>query len=60
MKIFCAIGVHKWSEWSKMVSAYSGVYQFKFCKCCNKISQRKAANNIDVNLNIWNNENENN
>jgi len=60
MKILCAIGLHKWSAWSEMIPAYSGIYQFKFCKCCNKIQKIHAGNGIDVNLSLWNHNHENN
>lgn len=56
MTIACKLGFHKFTVWSQLVSTYHGVFQFRYCKCCNKITSREFGNNIKVNLVAWNHE----
>lgn len=51
-----AICFHDWTEWSKLITTYSGVWQFRACKKCNKIRKRWFSGNNDVNLLVYNSE----
>lgn len=46
--------IHRWSPWSKLVKTYDGVYQYKYCKRCNKIAKRKLGVGIEFDLQDWN------
>ena len=52
MKWFCS---HDWPEWSQIVVAYSGVYQYRACNKCNKAVKRRVSFcSNDVNISAWN------
>lgn len=45
---------HKWGKWSELVSAYSGVFQYRICEKCGKVEKKRRGCNNDFNLAIWN------
>lgn len=47
---------HKYTQWSKLVGAYSGVFQYRYCTTCGKLQKRRVGCNNDFNLEIWNKE----
>jgi len=50
---------HKWTAWSKQVPTYDGIYQYSYCKKCNKVRSYRRVGyrgcGNTSNLNIWNN-----
>lgn len=50
---------HDWTPWSQQVSTYDGVYQYSYCKKCNKVkSYRRYGYRGSMNtsnLSVWNN-----
>lgn len=50
MFLFCW---HNWGAWSRLIGAYSGVYQYKKCLKCSMIKHRRNGCNNEHNLSLW-------
>lgn len=38
--MFCRIGIHKWCKWSSVMRGTNGLFQNRYCKCCDKAEIR--------------------
>jgi len=50
---------HDWTAWSQQVPTYDGIYQYSYCKICNRVKsfRRKGYSGCGntSNLPVWNN-----
>lgn len=42
MHLFCRLGIHSWSKFTKPIDGYGGLTQFSYCRRCNRLKYIKC------------------